>query len=146
MNSSTRTAILLLLPIVFYQPTRADGLSRLFTTAQQRAALNAERDKPPPPPPPDETGNPPPPQKRPRYITFNGLIVRSQGPSTVWINGSNNLFQPDFRVELDQKADITVPIFLYNSKQTIQLKPGQTVNTLDGTIKDNFKQPSLNHE
>jgi len=138
MNSSTRTAILLLLPIVFYQPTRADGLSRLFTTAQQRAALNAERDKPP--------IDPPPPQKRPRYITFNGLIVRSQGPSTVWINGSNNLFQPDFRVELDQKADITVPIFLYNSKQTIQLKPGQTVNTLDGTIKDNFKQPSLNHE
>jgi len=126
--------LLFLLLIIFSQSVRAQGLQRLFMTAQERAALDAERVKPPPPPPPTATEVSPP-----RYITFDGLVTRSNGPSTVWINGSSKLTQPAFTVELDERTELSVPIVLSKSKQTIQLKPGQTVNTLDGTIKDNFE-------
>jgi hypothetical protein len=146
--------LLLLLLINFYQAARAEGLQRLFTTPQERAALNAERSKPPPPlpiPPTAKRSKPPPTTseqkhpstpKSPSYITFNGLIIRSDGQPTVWINGSNDLFQQGFTVELEKIADdLSVPIVLSNSKQRIFLKPGQTVNTLDGTIQEHFEKP-----
>jgi hypothetical protein len=131
--------LLFLLLIIFSQSVRAQGLQRLFMTAQERAALDAERLRPSPPkiviPTATKKVSPPPP----RYITFDGLVTRSNGPSTVWINGSNKLTQPAFTVELDKRTELSVPIVLSKSKRTIQLKPGQTVNTLDGTIKDNFE-------
>ena len=130
--------LLFLLLIIFSQSVRAQGLQRLFMTAQERAALDAERLRPSPQkiviPTATKKVSPPP-----RYITFNGLVTRSNGPSTVWINGSNELTQPAFTVELDKRTELSVPIVLSKSKQTILLKPGQTVNTLDGTIKDNFE-------
>ena len=128
--------LLFLLLIIFSQSVRTQGLQRLFMTAQERAALDAERVRPPSPPEPIETKGASPP---PRYITFDGLVTRSNGPSTVWINGSSKLTQPTFTVELEKRTELSVPIVLSKSKQTIQLKPGQTVNTLDGTIKDNFE-------
>ncbi len=126
--------LFLLLLLTFAQPAQAEGLQRLFTTAQERAALNAERAKPPPPKRPpiiEETSQPNPPF----FITFNGLVIRSHGQRIVWINGSNELFQQDFTVELDKMSDdFSVPIILSHSKQRIWLKPGQTVKIQDNRL------------
>ncbi|RKZ38561.1 MAG: hypothetical protein DRR16_31440 [Candidatus Parabeggiatoa sp. nov. 3] len=137
--------IIILLVIVFnlFQSASAKELQRLFTTAQDRAILNAKREEPPPAPPLPTTGSATPSPvaprpKPPRYITFNGLIKRSHGPTTLWINDSQDLFRQGFSVELDKITEKTVPIFLFN-KRRIELKPGQSVNTLNGTIKENWE-------
>lgn len=142
MNTFIRFTILFVLLFSFSQRVWAEGLQRLFTTAQERAALNAERNKPPPGPtkPITEVQELLLP-KAPHYITFNGVVIRSQGPSTVWVNDRNELLQQGFQVEMDKPNDTSISIILPKG-QRILLKPGQTTNTLDGTIKENFEQPA----
>ena len=120
----------------FSQSLLANDLLRLFTTPAERQMLEAELHKkitragPKLPPPKDQP---------PRYITFDGLVTRSQGPSTIWINKHNDLYQQGFTVELDNITQSSVSIVLSNTKQPILLKPGQTADTLDGTIKENYE-------
>ncbi len=138
MKIFIRATILVLIGLLScYQLTHAKDMGRLFTTPQERAALNAERSKPhfPSTQAIKKQSLPDPPT----YITFNGVITRSQGLPMVWINGSHKLFQPGFKVELDKMVGISVPIFLSKAKQRIWLKPVQTINTLDGTIQENFE-------
>ncbi len=131
-----------LLIAIFSQALEANqGLQRLFMTAQERTALDKTRSDPPKTPPTGGTNKGLSPDT-PRYVTFNGLVTRSNGPPTAWINGSNELLQRDFTVELDQRDELLVPIILSDSNQTIFLKPGQTVNILDGIVKDYFVQPT----
>jgi hypothetical protein len=144
MNKFKKSLIALLviaLMIMISPSSRAkDGLLRLFTTPQERAALNAERSKPPPTPPKTGESVSASP-KPPTTITLNGLIVRNQGPTTVWINGKNEIYQPGFKVEINQRKGIKVPINLQlsQSQRIVSLKPGQTINTLDGKIKESFQ-------
>ncbi|OAD21160.1 hypothetical protein THIOM_003078, partial [Candidatus Thiomargarita nelsonii] len=59
----------------------------------------------------------------------------------VWINGTQELTQQGFTVELEKMTDeLSVPIVLSNTKQRIFLKPGQTLNTLNGTIQEKFEK------
>ncbi len=143
MMRSIYTIILLVIVFNVFQSVSAKELQRLFTTAQERAVLNANREEPPPPPrlPTTDSATPSsvaPRPKPPRYITFNGFIKRSQGQTTLWINDSQDLFRQGFSVELDKITEKTVPILLSN-KRRIDLKPGQSVNTLNGTIKENWE-------
>lgn len=144
-------SVLLLWLCSFSQSTLAEEeLQRLFTTPKERAALNDTRSKPKEQRikvvetrsvEKDDKSQP----QLPSFITFNGLVIRSHGPSTVWINGTNdlsnhNLSGQGFTVELDQIANKSVSIVL-PGEQKRTLKPGQMVNTLDGSIKENFEQP-----
>jgi hypothetical protein len=140
MKSPIYTLIVFFIVLSLFQPAYAKKLQRLFTTAQQRAVLNAKRVEPPPAPPlpPTDSATPAPRPKAPRYVTFNGLIKRSHGPTTVWVNESQHLFQEGFTVELEHIKEDTLPIFLSN-KRRIKLKPGQSVNTLNGAIKENWE-------
>ncbi|MDM8561164.1 hypothetical protein [Candidatus Parabeggiatoa sp. HSG14] len=135
-------------PLYAKESTLTKKLLRLFTTVQERTAINKEREKKPPLTvfPPTGTGDEdfPPPPPMIGSLTFNGLVKRSQGTNTVWINGSENIFQPTFTVDVNKIADdLSVPIFLTNSAQEIILRPGQSVNTIDGSIEENFKQSSI---
>jgi len=145
------SSILLIILLALSQTTRAEGegkgLLRLFTTVQERAALNAERLKSRKSTIVTKTVKIKPPKqaikikpaleqpKPPEHITFNGLIL-GNNREIVWINNSTDLVQQGFRVELDKlMAELSVAIILSNSQQKIFLKPGQTLNTIDGTIK-----------
>jgi len=80
-----------------------------------------------------------PKPKLPRYISFEGLMTRSDGTSTIWINGTNDLYREGFTIEIDKiKPDYSIPIILTDTKQIIILKPGQTYDTLEGKIKENY--------
>lgn len=86
----------LLLGLCSGSVTRADDLGRLFFTPQERASLEAARvvAKVPPPValspreiaqlPAAETESAPPPIPA---LTVNGIVTRSRGPGTVWMNG-----------------------------------------------------------
>ncbi|OQY57346.1 MAG: hypothetical protein DRR08_00270 [Candidatus Parabeggiatoa sp. nov. 2] len=153
MNKTLLPVILLLWLCAFSQPTLADELLRLFTTAKERAALDKAREpKPPPKPrkflPKVPTGTKtlsPPKPKLPRYISFDGLVIRSQGPTTVWINGSNDWSQQGFTVKLDKIAKQTVSIVLPKGKIR-SLKPGQILDTSTDTIKENYELLPKIHE
>ncbi|MBE9563284.1 MAG: hypothetical protein IMF12_10525 [Proteobacteria bacterium] len=122
---------LLIVLIVFAPLVSANSLQRLFTTAQERIELEINRNK---------SKYEPLEQKAPSYITVNGLIIRSNKPTTVWVNNSDEIYQDGFTVQFNKINKLETPIFLSDSEQVISLKPGQTVNILDGKITDSFKQ------
>jgi len=130
MNKTLLPVILLLWLCAFSQPTLADELLRLFTTAKERAALDKAREpKPPPKPrkflPKVPTGTKtlsPPKPKLPRYISFDGLVIRSQ-----------------------KIAKQTVSIVLPKGKIR-SLKPGQILDTSTDTIKENYELLPKIHE
>jgi len=120
---------------------QATGLQRLFTTVEERSQLNYTRENPPPPPPPVTPDSPEEIEetvKIPESITFNGLLERSQGPTTVWVNGSSQPVQEGFHADVEAIKDDTLPIVIGKGQQEINLKPGQTINTMDGNIKEHF--------
>ncbi len=138
--------ILLLWGFSFDPFAYAANLERLFTTPEERAVLNAGR--PPkitdPPPTGVKLVKPGPLElEPPLHITFNGLMTRSQGPAMVWINGSkineSNKVQQGFIVEIDKMYGVTVPIFLSRARQRCFLKPGQTLNTQNKRLQENFE-------
>jgi len=122
---------LIILLLSFAPLTLADSLQRLFTTAQERSELEINRNK---------SKDKPMVPKTPSYITVNGLIIRSNQPTTIWVNNSNEVYQAGFTVKLNEINKLATPIFLSDSEQVILLKPGQTVNILDGQITDSFKK------
>ena len=117
------------------------GLQRLFTTPQQRKALDKERVNPSQP---EEEKTQPP--KPPPYITFNGLVTRSVGPTTIWMNNESSRFQEGFKIEEQQRRGLVVPIQLADQKKGFTLKPGQTLNTLNGEVQENFELEPNNYE
>ncbi|MDY6993900.1 MAG: hypothetical protein SVR94_15035 [Pseudomonadota bacterium] len=127
---------ILLLSIISCQYCLADELERLFTTAEQRTRLNSTRIQKPISEEEEEDGG-----ISSREVTLNGLVIRSKGPTTVWIDGQEELYQQDFTVKLDQQTGIQVPVELKGSQKTILLKPGQSVNTLNGKITQNYDKP-----
>ncbi|MFK5969940.1 MAG: hypothetical protein QM487_07480 [Candidatus Marithrix sp.] len=127
---------LIILFLLFSPLVTADGLQRLFTSAQERLELEVNRNK-------SKTTSKV--HKTPSYITMNGLIIRSNQVTTVWVNNSNEIYQEGFIVKLNEIDKLITPIFLSDSERIISLKPGQTVNILNGKITDSFKKiPQLN--
>jgi hypothetical protein len=102
--------VLLILVLVIWVPY-ADAEGRLFYTPAQRAGLeNARRHHITEAIAPPTSDGPPP-------LTFNGVVLRSDGQDTLWING-----QP-------QAGKHAAPKY-----QGHTLKPGQTA--VDGKIYD----------
>jgi hypothetical protein len=149
MTMSIRSTILILLwGFSFYPFAYAANLERLFTTHEERAVLDAGRPPITVHPTTDEGGPGKELPEPPLHITFNGLMTRSQEPAIVWINGSqingSNKVQEGFIVELDKMYGITVPIFLSKARQRCFLKPGQTLNTQDKRVQENFEPEKEN--
>lgn len=87
----------LLVALIAFDPAVADeALGRLFFSAAERAELDARRaaaNQPPPvavePPVPVSASEDVPDSAAalPPALTVNGVVSRSQGPATVWLNG-----------------------------------------------------------
>lgn len=107
-----------------------EDLQRLFTTPDQRLKLNRARENPQRVATSSKSG-----VSTSRQITFNGLVVRSRGPATAWFNGGVGPFE-GFTVNLENREGIEVPVTI---KKTVRLKPGETVDTLDGNIRQNYE-------
>lgn len=150
------TLTLTLLPAL--QPaSAAEELGRLFLTPEQRAELERLRHAPPPapaPPPivdatlpapveelPQEQMLPPPPPPYVPPVTVNGVVLRSDGQGTAWVNGQNTLegdfSQQNIRVmnPRGESVSIVTPEHLPN----VRLKPGQTYDPATNTIVDVYQ-------
>jgi len=117
----------------------AHAIGRLFTTPEERYRLDQGRGliaapaPVPKPVPVAEAQQPPQPrQPPPAPVTVDGVIRRSDGRATVWIDG-----QPqDRRIDLASprqppRVGITLP-----SGEQVRLKPGQSVDMGTGAVRE----------
>ncbi|MHB9116936.1 MAG: hypothetical protein ACYC2R_01500 [Burkholderiales bacterium] len=100
---------------------------RLFFSAEERAALDAARLK--------ETRSQDGHAAASPTLTLDGLVRRSGGKSTVWINGvahsiddlpANGKLQPD-------------GVSLQTPRRRVTVKAGQTVDIEHGTVNEEIK-------
>ena len=122
-------------------------LGRLFFTPTQRAALDNARkqntrieiapEKVPPPPPPS-----------PQSVSVDGVVRSSDGKSTVWLNNrAVTGRQADGLTVSTNRNDNRVRLSVPQSGRSIDLKVGQTVEIVSGTIQEGYaRRPSLQPE
>jgi len=128
--------IALLLPLF---GSAAEPLGRLFFTPQQRATLdNARHQKiriievePEAPAPPEN-------------ISVNGVVKRSDGQSTVWINNrplKENRAPSGVKVISRNAENASVTLKLPQSSRNVDVKVGQSLDATTGHIKERYQMP-----
>lgn len=140
INHLATVSTLSLLMLGIANPLQAESFDRIFTTAKQRAILDnirrySKQKKVGSKIPQTVFNN--------KEVNVNGVVFRSDGINTVWINGKSNLKtnKPEAGVKIykkDIKSD-SVTITLSNPSKRITLKPGQTVDPLSGKIRDRYR-------
>jgi hypothetical protein len=133
--------ITLMLPLV---SSAAEPLGRLFFTPQQRSTLDNARgqkikievevET--------ETETPTPPEN----ISVNGVIKRSDGKSTVWINNQplNEKRAPRGIKIINRSADdARVTLQLPPSSRNVDLKVGQNLDAVTGQIQESYQRPPM---
>ena len=129
----------------------AQGLGRLFSTPEQRVELNRARDRYDPtrqeviikqgkvvaP----EVEAPPPPLPE---LMVNGLIRRSDGRSSAWVNGtqlrSGEATADGIVLESDGQS---VKFVLPSGSNTSAIKPGQMLDPNRGEVRELYKYMSV---
>ncbi|HTT08739.1 MAG TPA: hypothetical protein VMH34_08105 [Gammaproteobacteria bacterium] len=130
-------------------PVSADPLGRLFTTPAEREELQRLRTAPPvvakpgPPPAPVAEAPAPPPEVPP--VTVNGVVVRSHGEGTAWVNGKNtydgDLSADHVAVDTRGLRGARVTVETPGHLPDVGLKPGQTYHPETGQITDLYNTP-----
>lgn len=93
----------------------------------------------------------PEPEAVPDYVTLKGIVIRSNGMHTVWLNEKKieSVKQDDERqgipgmhidfTRLDGEK-LEVPLEVVNGNRIVHLKPGYSYNVQDETTVDGFKK------
>jgi hypothetical protein len=118
-----KRAALLFAAMLLPPCVQAQEIGRLFFTPEQRAALDARR-KARVPDKPTATPIVASPTTR-----VDGYVRRSQGPSTVWVNGSTV-------DEASPGSDSRVSVPVGDGGARARLKPGETLDRATGEVRD----------
>lgn len=125
-----------------------DDFGRLFTTPDERSALQELRNAEPINEEPvkiiipevDDLAEKKPVPRNLEGITLNGLVVRKDGKSTVWLNGSNSyegsLASEYFHIDTDDINNKKVLVKVPDVDLEIDLKVGQTYEPEDESLLD----------
>jgi hypothetical protein len=124
-------------------------LGRLFTTPQERAMLEKSRHRPTPQVEKQPKSIEKKPSsaveeiKAPPRITINGVVSRTDGTGTVWVNGMNSLDgdldAQHIYVDPTSTRGEKVTIRLPNSPLELRLKPGETYEPSASTVIDGYQ-------
>ncbi len=150
VRSRVRFAALAMLGLpILAQSLPAATLGRFFTSPAERIRLEQIRHAPPvaesepgplvaePEPVAEPAATEPPPEVP--GITVNGLVKRSHGRSTVWVNGRSSkegdLESQYVRVDSRDVGD-SVRIDIPVTGDSVRLKPGQTYQPGESRIVD----------
>jgi hypothetical protein len=125
---------------------RGQGLGRLFTTPEERQMLEALRREPPAESQP-QVADEAPPEPAPMAVpgvTVNGVVYRSRGNNTVWVNGVNSfdgdLGSQQVNVSTRGQPRPGVAVQLPRGRPGALLKPGQTLDTAAGQVTDLYQR------
>jgi len=117
-------------------------LGRLFLTPEQRAALdNARRNKIR-----AEAvvaaGSKKPKAPPARSVTINGVVSRSDGESTIWVNGhaTEGETRDGMRVVIAPGSNASVVVREPDKGKHVRLKVGQRADLVSGKIEESYQQ------
>jgi hypothetical protein len=141
-----RNYLFLLIFLSSAEAVAADSFGRLFLTPQQRAQLEttrAQRDRRLPIQESEGTTAAPALPPSPEVVTYNGVVRRSDGKSTVWLNGKpvneRNRAQPDNEVSVTGlRNDGAVSVAIPQAERRASLKVGQSLSVTSGTIEESY--------
>lgn len=117
-------------------------LGRLFFTPAERAALDTQRKLA------GEMANRPvrkdsdtPKAAPPKMLTLNGVLRRSDGETTIWVNGQavHERFR-DVDVMPGSISREAVAVQLPGSGRRVKLKVGQSVDSATGQVEENYRR------
>ncbi len=126
----------------------ADSLGRLFLTPDQRAQLEIARSQRDRRLPIAETEGAPtaaPVPQGPDVVTYSGVVRRSDGKSTVWLNGKpvneRNRSQPEHEVSVTGlQRDGAVSVAIPQADRRASLKVGQSLEVTSGAIEESYSR------
>ena len=136
---------LLLIGAAFASRAEEPSFGRVFLTPQQRAALdNARRnrvraaavaaaaDKKPKPPPVQD-------------VTINGVVKRSDGETTIWVNGRPTDGETDdgMQVMASPGTDSSIVVREPEKGRKVRLKVGQHVDLTTGRVQESYEARRL---
>ena len=83
------------------------------------------------------------PPQGPDVVTYSGVVRRSDGKSTVWINGKpvneRSRAQPDHEVSVTGlRNDGAVSVAIPQADRRASLKVGQSLSVTSGTIEESY--------
>lgn len=120
----------------------AATLGRLFYTPAQRAKLDQLRNAQRGTLAKAEAEAPehavPEPTHTPQPVTLNGVVRRSDGSTTIWIN--EQMHQTGSHSSAKAADSNGVDVVLPESKRKVRLKVGQTVDPVSGAVKEREMQ------
>lgn len=132
-----RLAFTLLAVLAAGETVAAEPLGRLFFTPEQRAQMDvarAQRSRATLEAAIEEQA------PLPEIVTFHGIVRRSDGKSTVWMNDRaiNDGAEAGRLPPPRPRADGSIMLELPQSERRINLKVGQSVELLSGTIAEPY--------
>lgn len=113
----------------------AETLGRLFFTPAQRDTLDAGK----------QIGTPrssrAPAARGPREVTLNGVVTRSDGESTVWVNGRALDKRPAAGVSATASASdpAAARVKLGGARNTVRMRVGQRLRPSTGKIAEPYE-------
>ena len=134
----SRLAVLIALALAAPASHAAEQLGRLFFSPAQRAQLDAERSRKSRMPPAVEPSQP---TALPERVTYDGIVRRSDGRSTVWINNraiNDGKGRGELPFTSRIRPDGSVRLAMPESGRSIDLKVGQSVDIVSGTIAEPY--------
>jgi hypothetical protein len=141
-----RNYLFLLIFLLSNTVLAGDGLGRLFLTPDQRSQLEtvrAQRDRRLPATTDTETAPAARILTAPDVVTYNGMVRRNDGASTVWINGKptnehgKGINESDVNV-LGLRRDGTVAVAIPQAGRRASLKVGQSLEVTSGAIEESY--------
>ncbi|MGH8671508.1 MAG: hypothetical protein ACREUA_05650 [Burkholderiales bacterium] len=135
MRTTARVWAFILLMLSWIAPTAAEPLGRLFFTPVQRAALDSARQQQRSARLEDDS-----PIAQTGSVELNGMIQRSDGKTTLWINKQmENDSSVKARVAKRGQVIMTLP----ESQRDVELKVGQMLDMTSGKVKEAYQKPVL---
>ena len=116
----------------------AEPLGRLFYTPEQRAQLDVLRSRKHIAPPAAEPEKPPP---APEVLKYDGIVQRSDGRATVWINSRQiDGAKPGAQLPTGGRlrADRRISVKLPQSGRDVDLRVGQRVDVQSGSVEEPY--------
>jgi len=125
----------------------AESLGRLFFSPEQRSTLDTLRSKKTRVVLETETPNEkPPPAPTPEVVTYGGIVRRSDGNATVWIN-NRAIEDKDVRsgstIVGRVRPDGSVSVQSSQSGRAVDLKVGQRAELLSGSVEEGYARRNL---
>lgn len=132
------TALLLLSIVQIVQAADPAPIGRIFFTPEQRAQLDTLRTQ-------KAVASQVRDEPIPENVTYNGIVRRSDGKTTVWVN-NEAMTDAELRVKqsIVGRVDSSGRILLQAPQATgtaLQLKVGQSAELLSGKIDETYAAP-----